>query len=214
MQLLEDILPHFSQSEQIIFHVYSGGIHNSQTRRFKEAMLAMELVWNLMGIHIEVEYLTCNVVTAMRWKPIHLVSWLKNSHAHFILTHPHQGKPDWDAFELYDLIWELLYDHQGFPTGNKLSCPIFTQNKFDYITSIAQLVNPTFVIELRKLSLDTEILTENMGLDQFLTLHNEGGNGWVVKLPFTTNKSAIYFCPTKGIHYHLESLMSDPTSVS
>ena len=83
------------------------------------------------------------------WNPHQLVEWLLGSHIHFILTHIHQGLEGcaWNMDELYQQVQRLKH-HPGFPCGDALQCPIFTQDKFEYIKSVPQLCNPTLAIVL------------------------------------------------------------------
>jgi hypothetical protein len=75
---------------------------------------------------------------------------------------------------------QRLYFHPGFPNGDKLQCPIFTQDKFRYIT----YCNKTIAIRLNELGVvdnETKIFIEKF------TTENSEGVGWVVKAPYTTN---------------------------
>ena len=42
---------------------------------------------------------------------------------------------------------ERLEYHPGFPNGKNLKCPVFLQDKFEYIKSIKNSI-PTFVIKM------------------------------------------------------------------
>jgi hypothetical protein len=55
--------------------------------------------------------------------------------------------------ELYDLIYSLT-SYKGFPQSMKLRCPIFTQDKFDYVRACSHITIPTFRFDMQ-LSLDT-----------------------------------------------------------
>ena len=51
--------------------------------------------------------------------------------------------------ELYREVLRL-YDHPGYPNKEHLKCPIWSQNKYDYIAALSQedMVNRTLKIEL------------------------------------------------------------------
>jgi len=51
--------------------------------------------------------------------------------------------------ELYNEVQRLRY-HNGYPNRIHLRCPIWTQDKFDYLSAIANdgLCNPTYKIDL------------------------------------------------------------------
>lgn len=73
------------------------------------------------------------------WTVKDFVDWLLGSHIHFIITHPHQGSKGF-GWGVNDLLNELkrLKDHVGFPNGEKLFCPIFTQDKFVYLDALQE----------------------------------------------------------------------------
>jgi hypothetical protein len=52
---------------------------------------------------------------------------------------------------LYTELKRLTY-HIGFPNGEQLSCPIFTQDKGFYLDILTKksLCNPTFIIEVKQ----------------------------------------------------------------
>ena len=54
-------------------------------------------------------------------------------HIHFIISHIHQGLENfgWNITHMYSELDRLKY-HPGYPMGQKLQCPIFTQDKWNY----------------------------------------------------------------------------------
>lgn len=72
---------------------------------------------------------------------------------HFILAHPHQGAKikqlGWDMVRLGDNLQRLYY-HVGFPRAGELRCPIFLQDKYEYLHVLGSNANPTMRIFLNK----------------------------------------------------------------
>jgi len=64
--------------------------------------------------------------------PTDLIDWLLDSDIHIIATHVHQGIPRWSASIVYTEL-QRLRNHCGFPSGDQLQCPVFTQHKFNYL---------------------------------------------------------------------------------
>ena len=81
-----------------------------------------------------------------RWNPQDLIDWLLDCDVHFIIAHIHQGLEQlcWNMEDLY-LQVQRLYRHYGYPNGQHLACPIWTQTKFDYLSVITkyEFCNPT-----------------------------------------------------------------------
>ena len=65
------------------------------------------------------------------------VDWLLESHIHFVITHPHQGTESfgWSICDFYKELQRLKY-HVGFPHKDELCCPIFTQDKWQYLQAL------------------------------------------------------------------------------
>ena len=86
--------------------------------------------------------------------PEMLVDWLARSHAHFILSHLHQGtsaknvpQMGWNMQHLQACV-QRLAQHKGFPNGDGLNCPVFTQNKGLYLQAVPTFVNPSYLVTL------------------------------------------------------------------
>jgi hypothetical protein len=90
--------------------------------------------------------------------------------------------------ELYNEVQRLRY-HNGYPNRIHLRCPIWTQDKFDYLSAIANdgLCNPTYKVDLNIESLmDFEKIKDDIVC--LLKCHLEG-EGYVIKTPFSTNRA-------------------------
>ena len=143
--------------------------------------------------------------------PTDLIDWLLDSDIHIIATHVHQGIPRWSASIVYTEL-QRLRNHCGFPSGDQLQCPVFTQHKFNYLYGIRQFVAPTLAVQFPLVErsvddsgnerLSCEVDASHFGDDRvvnrFLDENNEG-TGWVVKLPFITHCEGMRFCRTKDV---------------
>ena len=82
---------------------------------------------------VKIAYLNVTDVKNNKWKPQNLVYWLLGGNLHIVIIHPHQRMPqNWSMADLYNEFGRLYY-HDGFPNEGKLSCPIFTQDKYGYL---------------------------------------------------------------------------------
>jgi hypothetical protein len=102
-------------------------------------------------LEIKVDYITNDTVSQKNWLPKDLIDYLLDSDLHFILTHIHQGltsqKIGWLIEHVQEHLIRLKY-HPGFPTGNQIKCPIFTQDKYEYIKAIQPNSIPTYILEM------------------------------------------------------------------
>jgi len=98
---------------------------------------------------IIVEELSTKLLASHKWQPNQYVDWLLHSHVHFILGHVHQ------SLRLHNLYWYMpealreyqrLTYHPGFPSGEQLRCPVFTQDKLVYIRALGELANKTLSV--------------------------------------------------------------------
>ena len=128
------------------------------------------------------------------------------SDVHFILGHIHQGvieKTEWAVEDLYKEL-QRLQQHVGFPNRQFLNCPILIQDKIVYLRC-TEVTNPTLRVSIPKIIVEkiggTKTFLDNLAPDEISTIsswcaaHDEGF-GWVLKAPYTTNKSCRHFCPT------------------
>jgi hypothetical protein len=132
--------------------------------------------------HINFEYLGVHDIPLLAWTPKDLIDWLLGGAFHVILTHPHQGNPQWDVADVLEEIKRLQY-HRGFPFGGQLFCPVFLQDKYNYLFRLPGISNPTLKVEFPTSS-SPDINADE--IKEFCKL-NDQGNGWYLKLPFTTN---------------------------
>jgi hypothetical protein len=135
------------QSNVVLVRVFKGNKGSEQYKHFTTALSR----WRV-PINYKIEYIDTDEVKIRFKNPSELIDWLLGSHVHFILGHIHQGivsQRDWHMDDLRRQLVRLKF-HSGFPNGEKLQCPIFTQNKIRYIKAIKELANPTLAIVLRE----------------------------------------------------------------
>lgn len=135
---------------KLVVRVYTGGDQSQQYLAWNQAWLQ----WTHDEVRskraeIDLEVLNCKTAKEKGIDtPTKLVDFLLKSHVHFILGHVHQGMETlgWSMESLYKIQMMRLYFHPGFPTGNQLVCPVFTQNKFRYLSCLGKLANPTLKV--------------------------------------------------------------------
>lgn len=137
-------------SHSILIRVFAGGSMSNQPDPFDCAFKSFGYT------NVSVEYKFVEDVKADEWfHPGKMVDWLLRSHIHFIIAHPHQGfvnhdVQDYCLWNISELKRELqrLKLPRGFPTGDDLDCPIFTQDKYVYHRAVPDLTLPTMRIPL------------------------------------------------------------------
>ncbi len=75
---------------------------------------------------IRIVSLDCREVNDNKLSEMDIINWLHQGDIHFIISHIHQGIINVNMNKLYTSIMKLHY-HPGFPAGNNLQCPVFTQ---------------------------------------------------------------------------------------
>ena len=153
----------------------------NQDAKFRYA--ASQVVNTLSDGNIRFEYLSIKNLRESDWTVVDFVDWLLGSHIHFILTHVHQGLESfgWGVEEIYNELQRLRW-HPGFPEGDELSCPVFTQDKMKYIRALAGMTMPTFAINISCTIDDADVQEELDGI-----MRNSQIKYWILKAPFTTN---------------------------
>jgi len=194
----------------ILMRVYAGGESGVSANSISCAISAILKQFEASTPQILVE--TKGIQEIRSWSPSELVDWLLGSDVHIIGTHMHQGIPRWNAAHVW-LELQRLKGHHGFPTGDNLMCPVFTQHKFHYLCALRSFVAPTLAVKFPQVdrvvdmhgnerissTVDSASSFNVDDLDSFLGSHME--TGWVVKLPFTTVHEGMSFCLTKDEVY-------------
>jgi hypothetical protein len=189
--------------------VYAGGHASPQLPYFISAIECLDQIIHTSQLFSSkiVQYHYVNENRDLNWSPYDLVGWLKDSHIHFILTHPHQGSPQWNVSDVHAALQDLK-SHAGYPSGSGLDCPVFLQHKYSYLLAVRQCILPTLAVQLPlavkttdprgNTIYKTDVKASDFDtseLRSFLNINNEG-NGWVVKHPFVTVHEGMKFCTT------------------
>ena len=134
-----------------VIRVFTGGKQSIQSGPFIHAVSEVRKRL-LQGTDIlRVESLNTQELCARKWQPNQFVDWLMSSHIHFILGHVHQSLLN------HNLVWDMEYAlsqytrlkyHVGFPSGDQLQCPVFTQDKIKYVECLGDLAIKTLKIPL------------------------------------------------------------------
>lgn len=77
----------------------------------------------------------------------------------------------------------------GLPRGNQIFCPVFTQDKWEYLKLIATFINPTLQIPVQEEYLPCEWEQ----IEAFWNLYCSSLSGGVIKAPFTTNRNWLTY---------------------
>ena len=141
------------RQNKFIVAIFTGGLNGVQVQQFEFALSLViqefELYYNPGKLQIVVVSISARDVSNSRMTPTQLVDKLLESDVHFILSHIHQSILDrhigWCMDDVLTNLERLKY-HAGFPSGEQLSCPVFTQDKYDYISRISGYSIPTMKI--------------------------------------------------------------------
>jgi hypothetical protein len=139
------------ERKKIVINVFQGGDCANQYVPFITALTRFQRS-NKYDIIVTIK--KNKDVKEEKWTVKELVNWLLDCDIHFILTHIHQGIREylhWNMSELYSEILRLQA-HKGFPNGEQLRCPMFTQDKYEYLKILksVELANPTLKISLNE----------------------------------------------------------------
>lgn len=214
-----------AHSKNCVIKVYRGGSYDGyQVEQFSEALNEIFSSSVDKYTNTSVDFLSVSQVKQYKWTEKEFVDWLLASTVHFIIAHPHQGYGfgnwdkqgktiKWDLTVLYREL-ERLSDHKGFPRLSKLRCPIFTQDKFEYLRVLQEkgMANPSLRIpvfsvndnflDFKDAIAEYEINTANHNIIKlyktniftmllfsfrFCAIHCTENSGWKVKTPYTCN---------------------------
>ena len=130
----------------ISINVFQGGYEANQLKALKRAIAKFQ---QSPRYKVDIRYYTCDNIKNKMLSEKEFVDLMLNCDFHFIITHIHQNmdRLNWNMTTLYNEVLRLQA-HNGFPTGPELECPMFTQNKIEYLRCLLPLkmVNPTLKI--------------------------------------------------------------------
>ena len=133
-----------------LVRVFTGGLDSVQSGPFLHAMSSVQRRLS-SRMRIVVETLSTQELCRRKWQPDQMMNWFLPSHVHFFLAHIHQ------SLLLHNLVWEMEYAcqqynrlkyHLGFPSGDQLRCPVFTQDKIKYVECLQTLAVKTMTVPL------------------------------------------------------------------
>lgn len=188
-----------SKRKYFLFRLYDGSDQMSsfQNRALEQACQHFNWFadYEARGISVKIERMS-NLDVRNKYKHIttfgQIIDWLIEDSdevhvdAYAVYCHLHQGFMNWKACML-DLQqqFERLAEHgNGYPNKLQIYCPVFLQNKFEYLKLIPEFINPTIRIEIKATYTQRE-LTQ---IEAFWLLVCGGTSGGVLKAPYTTNR--------------------------
>ena len=138
--------------QSILVRAFTGGDKSCQRDPFYISFCqCRDEVLRKYGVNLMYENMDTKTLCKKRWNPNQLMNWLLSSNVHFITAHAHQGLRShgisWDMEDYLQQLQRLKF-HVGFPSGEQLSCPVFTQNKFQYLRHLGDMANNTFILPL------------------------------------------------------------------
>ncbi len=147
------------QESIILIRVYEGGERGNQNVPFCAAKHEMYSTLSTLAPPRSVvfESLTIKQLFDRNLGTNDLIKWLLESHIHIILTHIHQGFSthgsgiNVDMNEMMRNLLRLRY-HVGFPSGEHLYCPVFTQDKRRYLQALGSYANNSLFIPLQRVT--------------------------------------------------------------
>jgi len=160
--------------KKLLVRAFLGGEISVQREAFHIAIWSFYgVIQRKYGISIVVETMSTKTLAEKRLSPTQLMDWLLEAHVHFITAHAHQGLRS-HALEwcMQDYVKQLqrLQFHVGFPSGDQVSCPVFTQDKYQYIRYLGDMVNNTYVVQLTQ---DGEYDNETLEEIRRLTFYHQ-----------------------------------------
>jgi len=133
----------------ILVRVFVGGKASIQSGPFSSAMKRIQRECRASSRVPHVEYMDTQTLAELKWQPNQFVEWFLHAHIHGIIAHSHQSlfthNLMWNMSEALAQFQRLRY-HAGFPTGDQLRCPVFTQDKIDYIRCLGELAITTITV--------------------------------------------------------------------
>jgi hypothetical protein len=133
-----------------IVRVFLGGKDSTQSGPFLSAMATFRKKW-ASSVNIVLETINTEELGLLKWQPDQFVDWYLQSHVHFLIAHVHQSLLHrallWDMEFACQQYTRLQYN-VGFPSGDQLRCPVFTQDKIKYIECLDRLAVKTMTIPL------------------------------------------------------------------
>jgi hypothetical protein len=142
IQMWESIISTPKQVDNTkLVRVFTSGFKYIQSGPFFSAMVAIQRRRLFSGnVNIIVETLNTSELCKLKWQPDQLMDLLEfEVPLSFFIAHIHQSllrhNHVWDMDFACRQYRRLRY-HPGFPSGDQLCCPVFTQDKIKYINDL------------------------------------------------------------------------------
>jgi len=152
------IITKFQTSTEIEIRVYQG------SKEFGNQLIPFHQACDIIQTTstIRICTLDCSEVNDFKLTEDDIINWLLEGDIHFIISHIHQGIVNVNMNKLYKSIMKL-HDHPGFPVGDSLQCPVFTQDKFMYLQALMPkgMCNPTLKVDFLPV-MDYESIKEDV----------------------------------------------------
>jgi len=136
----------------MLIRVFVGGEKSVQRDGFHISICnCCEAIKRKYGVRTKIETMDTKTLAHLRLTPSQLMDWLIEAHMHFVTSHAHQGlRSHALAWDMQDYVQQLqrLQFHVGFPSGDQVFCPVFTQDKYQYLRHLGDMANNTFVVPL------------------------------------------------------------------
>lgn len=133
-------------------HIFVGDEGSMQMLPFIGAMDALGSTINRSSCELMTFSKLKDLIRFKQWTQDTFLKWLRDADIYIIICHIHQGfayEPlRWDPVDFYQKLYDNLKGRIGFPSGEGLRCPIFTQNKVEYIAALADIMNPTSIVPI------------------------------------------------------------------
>jgi len=140
--------------------VFLGDKDSRQGSIFKSAAATVKSFYrDTRNVNIQFKYLNNHDVFEIRnWKPYNLFDFLRQQDIHVILAHVFQSnivfpqlRRHW-PINLYLRNLDMLQFHLGYPMGKFIICPVFKQQKMEYLNILRNYSTPTIATIFPSLS--------------------------------------------------------------
>jgi len=121
-----------------------------QASLFKLAVENVKNYYHERNIDIKFECLNCDDVNEKNWSHHDLFTFLRRNDIHVIPTHGYQSNVVQSCWKLDSYLEHLesLKYHIGYPMGKYIMCPVFLQDKWEYLNKLNHYCIPTFKIQM------------------------------------------------------------------
>ena len=134
-----------SKRPSLAVAAFAGGSSGSQVSAFEVAFAEVKLRYSTQ-LTLTLNLITNKVIHENLMFEQEVFDELQRGDIYFILGHMHQGNPQWSAVLVQELLLTLR-GRVGWPEEKHLTCPVLTQDKFEYIKKCHVITLPTLKID-------------------------------------------------------------------